>query len=88
MCFDVSVGNSFHSYAQRWSQSSTRDHANRPRELLAVSLSGTAVELPVSEADFPVPSAFNDLSLHLFPEWKVSHHDSALPSTQAAEIGC
>lgn len=82
------LGNSFHSYVQRWAHRSKKDNADRPHELLAVSASGTAVELPVNEADFPVTSAFNDLSLHLFPEWKVSELDTPPSVTSAPQISC
>lgn len=82
------LGNSFHSYVQRWAHRPKKDNADRPHELLAVSASGTAVELPVNEADFPVTSAFNDLSLHLFPEWKVSELDMPRSVTSAPQIIC
>ena len=69
---------------------SKKDSSDRPHELLAVAASGTAVELPVSEADFPVPSAFNDLSLHLFPEWKVSELSTpdTCTASSAAQTMC
>lgn len=87
-CDCTGAGNSFHSYVQRWAQRSKKDNADRPHELLAVSASGTAVELPVNEADFAVTSAFNDLSLHLFPEWKVSEHDMPQSTASAPQIIC
>ncbi len=87
-CDCTGAGNSFHSYVQRWAHRSKKDSADRPHELLAVSASGTAVELPVSEAEFPVTSAFNHLSLHLFPEWKVSELDMPQSVTSAPQIIC
>ena len=87
-CDCTAAGNSFHSYVQRWAHNPKKDNADRPHELLAVSASGTAVELPVNEADFPVASAFNDLSLHLFPEWKVSELDLPQSITSAPQIIC
>lgn len=79
LCKIAILGNSFRAYAQRWALPSKKNSPDRPHELLAVSASGTALELPVDEADFPVTSAFNDLSLHLFPEWKMG--DQVLPHT-------
>ena len=84
-CDCTGASNRFHSYVQRCTHRSQKDNADRPH---AVSASGTAVELPVNEADFPVTSAFNDLSLHLFPEWKVSELDMPQSVTSAPQIIC
>ena len=65
------AGNSFHGYAQLFDLRRQSDKEERPHHLLEVTSSKTAWELAISEADYPVPSAFNILSLHLFPEWKV-----------------
>ena len=86
VCCDA--GNSFHSYAQRWAQKAAKGTNGRPHELLAASMSGTAVELPISEADFSVSSAFNDLSLHLFPKWRISAEETNRPSTTPLQISC
>ena len=64
------AGNSFRSYAKP-SILRLRDEA-RPYHLFEVTSSSTAWELAISEVDYPVTSAFNDLSLHLFPEWKIA----------------
>ena len=66
-----SAGNSFRSYAQSVFVQRLSE-AEKPRHVVEASTTETAWELPISEADFPVASSFNDLSLHLFPEWKVA----------------
>lgn len=66
----LTAGNSFRNYAQPFILRSR--HEERPYHLLEVISSSTAWELAISEADYPVTSAFNDLSLHLFPEWKIA----------------
>ena len=75
------AGNSFRRYGEQWSsRKPSSGKGEPPHELLALLASGTVVELAINEADFPVPSAFNDLSLHLFPEWKVIDESLSLGS--------
>lgn len=39
---------------------------------------GLVCEVPVKDMDFPVPSAFNDMSLHFFLEAKLRSADCAM----------
>lgn len=64
------LGNSFALYHERWMQSGTAQAQHRrarPEALLGTVESGSVLEVPVSDHHFPVVSAFNDMSLHLFP---------------------
>ncbi len=72
----VILGNSFQSYHDRWSTPGAR--GNRPERLLQLVEAGVVVELPVSDHGFHVASAFNDMSLHVFPAELVLQHAAVL----------
>ena len=64
------LGNTFSEYHERWAAaSSLLLHINhlRPSALLHAVESGCVLELVIHDHEFPVVSAFNDMSLHLFP---------------------
>jgi hypothetical protein len=56
------LGNSFHSYAQRLSQSDAAQS-----RVCAAHESKAVLEVALNDRDAPVADAFNDTSLHLFP---------------------
>lgn len=62
----VILGNSFRQYHERFSMRSGEVHVSRPETLLRLVTDGRVVEVPVPEIGFPVTSAFNDISLHMF----------------------
>lgn len=68
----ATTGNSFGKYADRWSLP-VANHSGlyRPSRMLALcnAPQGCMVEVPMFDAGFPVPAAFNDLSVHVFPHW-------------------
>lgn len=45
----------------------TQHRRARPDALLRIVEAGAVLEVPISDHHFPVVSAFNDMSLHLFP---------------------
>ena len=45
----------------------TQHRRTRPDALLRIVEAGAVLEVPISDHHFPVVSAFNDMSLHLFP---------------------
>lgn len=68
----VIIGNSFSTYAERWSlPTAQRSGLYRPDFMLALCNAplGCLLEIPARDAGFPVASAFNDMSVHMFPAW-------------------
>ncbi|KAG2440403.1 hypothetical protein HYH02_010291 [Chlamydomonas schloesseri] len=72
----VILGNSFRTYQDRWelqsgggSRTSKPDEGKpvRPSRIIRCCELGAVVELRTPDLRFPAPSAFNDMSLHLFP---------------------
>lgn len=63
------LGNSFALYRERWAQvgsTQAQHRRGRPDALLRAVEAGQVLEVPVSDCGFPVVSAFNDMSFHLF----------------------
>ncbi|KAG2446268.1 hypothetical protein HXX76_000857 [Chlamydomonas incerta] len=71
----VILGNSFRTYQDRWElQAAGGSRASkgggkpvRPGRIIRSCELGAVVELRTPDLRFPAPSAFNDMSLHLFP---------------------
>eukprot|EP00873_Tetraselmis_striata_P030011 jgi/Tetstr1/450275/TSEL_037311.t1 len=73
------LGNSFATIAGRWQFSSAAPVGQpRPDRVIQCVSQELVVEIPVSDAGFAVPSAFNDMSLHLFPHANLA---AAAPDT-------
>lgn len=64
------LGNTFSKYHERWAAAGSLPlqlKHPRPSALLHAVESGRVLELLIHDHKFPVVSAFNDMSLHLFP---------------------
>lgn len=70
------LGNSFSSYVERWEcggasrarpAGAGSGAAQPPARLLQLARARAVIEVPVPDHGYPVQSAFNDMSLHLFP---------------------
>lgn len=69
------LGNSFRDYDDKWSLgggAARNSGSIKPSKLLHLVASRAVQEIPVPEAGFHVPSAFNSMSLHVFPAGALS----------------